>query len=456
MELSAAAFAQMTWGSVELGDQRLTRRAVHLGTCMTAQPEVSLARQLRDASALEGAYRLLNHTAVTLEKLLQPSYTQTRAAAAQRGVVLWVNDLTELDYTFHKSVTGLGPIGDGKGRGLLMHTTLAIDPQGREVLGLGQVKVFLRTPTPTPKPKWTRSMEARVWAEAAEAIGPAPEGVTWVEVSDAGSNFFPYWEKCVAQHKHFLIRVAQNRWVREQDEEIAHKLVEYARSLPGVVGSEYAIAIPARPGQAARTAQVQMAWAGVRVDASSQAPPSERALPTLSAWVLRVWEPQPPEEAEALEWILLSSLPVTNLAEAYEHTEWYKCRWLCEDFHQCLKTGCQIERSQLNDRGDLEALLGFAAPIALRLLQLRQTARAHLDQLAQEVVDPLMVEVLAQRIRTEPTGLTLSAFWRGVARLGGFLGRKGDGDPGWRTVWWGWRYLSDLTDGARLILERRT
>jgi hypothetical protein len=337
-----------------------------------------------------------------------------------------------------------------------MHTTLAIVPGVREILGVGYVEVFLREPTPVPKPKWTRSMEGRVWAIAAEAIGSAPEGLTWVEVSDAGSNFFPYWEKCVAQHKHFLIRVAQNRWVREQDEEIAHKLVDYAQSLPAVEGSAHAIAVPARKTQAARTAQVQMAWAGVRVDPSPQAPPPERALSTVSAWVLRVWEPDPPEGVEALEWILLSSLPVTNLAEAHERTEWYGCRWLCEDFHQCLKTGCQIERSQLNDRADLEALLGFAVPIALRLLQLRQTARAHSEQLASAVVDPLMVEVLAQHTHVDHETLTIARFWRLVARLGGFLGRKGDGDPGWRTLWWGWRYLSDLTDGARLILERRT
>ncbi len=166
--------------------------------------------------------------------------------------------------------------------------------------------------------------------------------------------------------------------------------------------------------------------------------------------------PNPPKGVEGLESILLSSLPVTNLAEAYERTQWYSCRWICEDFHQCLKTGCQIERSQLDERTDLEALLGFAAPIALRLLQMRQAAREHSDVPASTVVDPLMVEVLAQRLQVSEKTMTMHEFWRLVARLGGFLGRKGDLDPGWRTVWWGWRYLSDLTDGARLILNNRT
>ena len=141
-----------------------------------------------------------------------------------------------------------------------------------------------------------------MWEMAAEEIGSAPEGVTWLEVSDAGSNFFPYWATCRAHNKHFLIWVAQNRWVREQEEDVAHKLIDYARWLPAVAGSEHTISIPARKNQAVRLAEVQMAWAGVQVASSSQASPVERALPAFSAWVLRVWEPNPPKGVEGLEW----------------------------------------------------------------------------------------------------------------------------------------------------------
>lgn len=455
MELTASAFAQQTWGSVRLGDRRLTARAVQLGACMTAAPQASLATQLKDGAALEAAYRLLHNRAVSLPALLAPSYAQTRQLASQAGVVLWVNDQTELDYTFHRATQGLGPIGDGKGRGLLMHSTLAIQPETREILGLGDVQVYLRQPTPHPKPKWTRSMEGQVWAVATHAIGEAPEGVVWVSVSDAGSNLFPYWAESVQLHKHFLVRVAQNRCITRQEDGAADKLVEYARSLPAVPGSECSVHLPAKPGQPAREAQVVLAWGGVTIASSAQAPKEERLLPPLSAWVLRVWEPHPPVSREALEWVLLSSLPVTTLAEAKEKVEWYSCRWVCEDFHQCLKTGCAIERSQLAERAELEALLGFAAPIALHLLQLRQAARQPDERPATELVDPLMVAVLAQRQGVDSQSMSLTTFWRLVARLGGFLGRKGDGDPGWRTVWWGWRYLSDLTEGARLMRDHQ-
>ncbi len=456
MELSALEFAQQTWGAVKLGDRRLTVRAVRIGSCMVAHPDASLAAQMQDPAALEGAYRLMNNANVSLPALLAPTYERTRQLASGVAVVLWVNDQTELDYTFQRDKSGMGPIGDGKGRGLLMHSTLAIRPETREVLGLGNVQVYLRQETPLPEPKWTRSMESRVWEVAAEQVGAAPEGVTWVEVSDAGSDRFLYLAKCLDLHKHFLIRVLFNRWVRCAEDEKRRKLVDYARSLVPQAGSETAVEVPATHKQAARSAHLLMGWAEVCLPPSSQAPVAERKHPPLQVWVLRVWEPEPPAGVKGIEWILLSSLPVTCLQEAQLRVEWYTCRWFCEDFHQCLKTGCRIEHSQLSDRSDTENLLGFVTPIAVHLLQVRQMVRQLPERPAMEVVDPLMVEVVAAKQQVDSQTMSLQTFWLLVARLGGFQGRKSDGPPGWRTLWWGWRYVSDLTEGARLAINRRT
>jgi hypothetical protein len=399
----------------------------------------------------------MNNTHVTLQALLEPHYRQTLEEAGQHKVVLWVNDLTEVDYTFHNAKTGLGPIGNNKGKGFLLHSTLGIVPESRQVLGLGSVQVLLRQSAPKLRPKWTRTAEGLAWEMAAGKVGSAPTGVVWVHVSDAGSDYYPYMAACVDQGKHFLVRVSRNRVLTWEDEDPqagrieAHKLVDYARSLAPQTGSAYTVQVSADQKQPAREAQVGMAWAEVTVSPSPQAPAGERTHAPLTAWVLRVWEPAPPENVEALEWILLSSLPVRNLTEAQCRVDWYSCRWLCEDFHQVLKTGCKIEHSQLDDRADLENLLGFAAPIAVRLLQLRQVARQAPETLAISVVDPLMVKVLALHQNTNVQTLTIYNFWRLVARLGGFQGRKRDGDPGWRTIWHGWHFLSDLTDGARLF-----
>ena len=427
-----------------------------MGSRMVAHPDASLATQMQDPAALEGAYRLMNNRQVNLQALLAPTFARTRQQASQLPIVLWVNDQTELDYTFQRAKSGMGPIGDGKGRGLLMHSTLAIQPETREVLGLGDVQVYLRIETPKPEPKWTRSMESRVWEVAAEQVGAAPDGTIWVEVSDAGSDRFLYLAQCLDLHKHFLIRVLFNRWVTKEEDGKEQKLVDYARSLSPQVGSETVVEVPTSREQAARQAHLVMAWAGVCLPASSQAPVNERKHAPLKAWVLRVWEPNPPEGVKGIEWILLSSLPVAGLEEARQRVEWYTCRWFCEDFHQCLKTGCRIEHSQLSDRSDTENLLGFVTPIAVHLLQLRQTVRQLPERLAVEVIDPLMVEVVAEKQQVDSQTMSLKTFWDLVARFGGFQGRKKDGYPGWRTLWWGWRYVSDLTEGARLALNRRT
>lgn len=459
MTQTAAEWAQQTWEEVNLGDKRLNRRAIEIGARMAANPEGSLPQQMQSPSILQAAYRLMNNKHVTMPALLEPHYLQTREEAGKQKVVLWVNDLSEVDYTFHNAKTGLGPIGNEKGKGFLLHSSLGIVPESRQVLGVGSVQVILRQPTPKPRPKWSRTAEGLVWEKAADEVGAAPAGVQWVHVSDAGSDYFPYLATCVDQAKHFLVRVSRNRLLTWDDEDPqagqaeANKLVDYVRSLAPQPESGYPVMVSADKKQPAREAQVVMAWGKVTISPSPQAPDNERTHSALTAWVLRVWEPTPPENVEALEWVLLSSLPVSNLKEAQCRVDWYTCRWLCEDFHQVLKTGCKIERSQLDDRADLENLLGFAVPIAVRLLQLRQIARQKPETLAITVVDPLMVKVLAIHQNENVQTMTIHAFWRLVARLGGFLGRKRDADPGWRTIWRGWHFLSDLTDGARLVLN---
>jgi hypothetical protein len=168
---------------------------------------------------------------------------------------------------------------------------------------------------------------------------------------------------------------------------------------------------------------------------------------------MRAWEPDAPPGVEALEWVRLTSLPILTLAAAQRLVEWSTWRWLGEDFHPALKTGCRLERSPLDSAEDRRRLLGFAAPIAVRLLQLRQAARSSPEALASTPLDPLMIDVLARQQNTDAQRMAVFDFWCRVARLGGFQGRKGDGFPGWRPVWRGWRYLSDLTEGARLFLN---
>ena len=175
--LSTGAWAAQQWAQVELGDRRLTRRAVAMGMQMAADAEASLPEQMGSPSALKAAYGLLNHPGVSLAALTAPHRQQTLHAAGAEPVVLLVEDTTELDFTAHASKTGLGPIGDGRGRGLLLHSTLALVPANRALLGLAHAQVVLRQPKAERAKKWVRTPEGRVWEYRPRRWGTSCRGL---------------------------------------------------------------------------------------------------------------------------------------------------------------------------------------------------------------------------------------------------------------------------------------
>jgi hypothetical protein len=158
------------------------------------------------------------------------------------------------------------------------------------------------------------------------------------------------------------------------------------------------------------------------------------------------------EEPENGETGLAPHLPLQllHLRLDYQVNRFMGCDCHIEAYHMCLKTGCRIEASQLDHGEDLQRLLGFLAPIAVRLLQLRQVVRTAPETPA-ATLDPLMVCLLAAKCKLAVSSITVKMFWTLGAQLGGDLGRKSDGPPGWRTLWKGWRHLSDWADGVRLL-----
>jgi len=451
---AADEWAAEQWEGVKLCDARLGRRALQVGVAIAAHPEQSLPQQMKDRTALRGAYTLLNHPGVTMDQLSQPHWEQTRQAAEQHKIVLFTEDTTEVDYTHHPTKKGLGPIGNGEGQGLLLHSTLAVVPGSvPQILGLAYQQVVLRQAAPQPRPKYTSSPEGQVWARSAEAVGkPSEHAVVWVHVGDRGSDDFRFMHTCRQNNKHFLIRVQHNRlleWAQEEIESEARKLADFARSLPSQ--HSYSLKLRAQHKRPARTAHIQLAWAEVSIPAPQWGPPELRDQPAIRAWVIRAWEVDAPPDAEAVEWILITSVPTQTVEQAQERVMWYTCRWLCEDYHQCLKTGCAIEKREFDHGDDIRRLLGFLGPTAVRLLQMRNVARVEPQIPAAQYINPLMVDLLVQRLNwTTVAALPMGDFWRGVAQLGGHLGRRGDGQPGWKTIWRGWLYLSDLAEGARL------
>jgi hypothetical protein len=177
----------------------------------------------------------------------------------------------------------------------------------------------------------------------------------------------------------------------------------------------------------------------------------------IAMWVVYAQEVDAPKDVEPVQWILLTSLPVESFNDAWRILGYYEKRWLIEEWHKALKSGCRVEHRQLKSKEGLERITGLFSVIAVRLLQLKSAARTNPDRLAGKIVPRhWIVMLLAARKRRNNTvarTMTIGEFYRELAKLGGFLGRKSDGEPGWITIWRGWQKLYLLVRGAELAKD---
>ncbi len=438
------------FGSVELGDLRRTERAIEMADRMARRPSDTLPKQMNDWHIQKASYRLLDNEAVTLEALSASHWEQTRTLAGQTGdTVLMVQDITELDYSSHKVTEGLGPIGDHRGRGIMVHNTLAVSSDTEQVLGLAYQQAWIRkdivykkTETKAQRHKRQDKQSAR-WSQAVTVIGKPPEGVRWVHVGDRECDFFDFFQTAADTEVDFCIRILQNRRIEQWEDGDPRYLVSDLRKLPEM--GHRSLEIAAKPGQKKRTAELAISWQQVTI----RSPRNRPDLATmLTVWAVRTWEPNPPSDVEPIEWLLLTSVEVDTLEDALERIDWYTHRWVVEDYHSCLKTGCAIEKSQLQHGDRLQRLLGFLAILAVRLLQLRDWSRTKPNLLALTVVQPVLVQIIAYQTHRNPNTMTVHEFWRAVAKIGGFPGRTSDGQPGWKRLWHGWLRLLDWAEGV--------
>lgn len=459
--LDTQAWAQRTFATTKLGDKRRSHRAVQVAASMMRRPNAQLPQQMCSLHALKAAYRLLDEQDVTHEQLSKPHWDQTRRAAARGPLVLLVHDDTHVDHTHHPKTSQLGPIGDGTGQGYIIQSVLAAAPKPREVLGIAHQQPFLRQPVlnkaESSVQRRKRERESLVWIRAVEQIGspPDPANMTWVHVADRYGDIFDFMTAARQQDCHFLVRVAQDRRVRTHDGEL-NRVLSLAANLSA---QDYqTIELPPRPHLRLPARQARLALSMQSISLLAPKHPTLRpphAQPHLSVWVVRVWEVDPPSEVqEPIEWVLLTSVPTSTVAQGWERRDWYSCRWLIEDYHHCLKTGCLLEERHLHTGERLMRLLGFLSPIAVRLLQLREIARTAPQQLAKQHLPQDVVRVVAALAEVPVERLTMENLWREVARQGGHLGRRRDGPPGWQTLWRGWLYIQSLVEGIHLAANR--
>lgn len=450
-DTTTAAWAEQQFAAVDLRHRRRTRRLVQSAAAIAARPEQPF-NQIFDWNGLRAFYNLCAQEVATLPTIQAPHWQRTRQAMGQHPLVLILHDTTELDFTDHPALQDAGPIGDGHGRGFLQHNSLAVLPQPRQLLGLAYQQLRVRQKAParehTQKRK-RRRRESELWLEGITAAGRPPAGSCWVDVGDRGSDIYEAMVASQAVGHAFLFRVTQNRqvWTSATQEAPLVGLRDYAGSLPSQ-GRDH-VDIPGRGGRAARSATVQMAAAPVWIPAP-QGTKQRWQQPVILAWVLRIWEIDAPKGVEPLEWLLVCSVATETLEELKTRRDWYSCRWLVEVFHHIEKNGCKEEARRFETAARMQACLAILSVVAVRVLQLRTALTAQPDAGAEQVATADEIQVLRAVHKHTAAGLKVREFVRGVAKLGGFLGRKHDGEPGVLTLWRGYQRLQDLVQGYQL------
>lgn len=458
-----SSFGQM-FATSELGDQRRTNRLVKIADGLWRHPGGTLPDKLKNPADLKALYRLARAKPVTHAAILEPARQQTLARMrAANGVVLKIHDTTELDYTGLTSLENeLGQIGNGSRRGYLCHNTLAVLARTREVLGLANQILFVRPDAPANESRQSQrrraTRESRLWRRGAEAIGAPPEGGRWVDVCDRGADLFEYLDYKHARGEHYVIRSSHNRWISLENEGKTGrcKLHDWARALPEL--GRRTVAVPAREGQSARTAELRIAAAPVTIPAPAH-PRGEHRDEALSLWVVIAVEIDPPAGVAPLEWILLTNVPVQTLADAEERIGWYTCRWIIEEYHKGQKTGCGVETLQFTRKERLEPVIALLSVVAVFLLQLRDLARQpeRAAQPARTLLPEIYVDVLGRWRwkKTPEPDCTVAEFCYALARLGGHQNRKCDGAPGWLTLWRGWTKLQLMVEAVAHMHPKR-
>ena len=185
--------------------------------------------------------------------------------------------------------------------------------------------------------------------------------------------------------------------------------------------------------------------------------PNRRELEAMVVNVLLAQEENPPPREKSVKWLLLTTLPVTNLDQAVQCLEWYTARWLIERYHYTLKSACRLEQLQLEQAHRIEKALATYAIVAWRLLWLTYQARVKPEETVENVLETIEWEILYryhhQKNPTPQDIPTISECVVWIAKLGGFLGRKSDGNPGVKTLWRGLTKLDGMVMGWQLCQQ---
>jgi hypothetical protein len=367
-------WAESELGAADFGDKRLTRRFVQLTRDLAAEPEGSVPQACGSWANTKGAYRFWDNEKVTPEALRQAHREKTIERAKEYKTVLAIQDTTSLNYAAHQTTKGLGPIDGHGSRGLHVHSVLVVSADGVPC-GLVHQQVWSRDPSEKRTKEERKKLpieqkESYRWLQSVEAIQKAFSADTHIIiVADREADIIELFALPRAKNVDLLIRATQDRCVQVEDEAMK-KLWESVEAVPEATET-ITTHLEHKPGVAARDVTFPLRWRTLTLLVPAK---KRKTYPSVLLNALLVTEKEAPDAATPLSWLLLTSLPMETFAQAAQCVTWYRYRWLIERYHFVLKSGCHLEKLQLERAERLERALATYCVVAWRLLWLTYQA----------------------------------------------------------------------------------
>lgn len=466
----AKDWADEEFGGVQIFEGRLRRRLSTLARDFFKQPGKPIPAACEGSEAkTRAASRFFRNKRIDMQTLLKGHAEATLERVQNHRVVLAVQDTTTVNYTAHASTEGLGPIATRQDSavGLVLHSTIGFTSEGTP-LGILAAQCWARDPKEAGKRERRKELnieekESAKWLQSYRTVAEAQRlcpNTTFVSTGDREADIHELFEEAEKTEggPKLLVRANGSRERRvatraDRSEEGYEYL--WDRLSSGRSRGTLKIAIPRQGSRPARDAKLEVRFAKV----SLQPPKKRPDLHAVEVWAVHVQEVgYPPSVKEPVDWMLLTTVPVTSFEEAIERVRWYALRWGIEVFHRILKSGCRVEDRQLDDAESIKNCLAIDMVVAWRIHWMTKLGREAPDVPSDSILSEDEWQVLHAAVCHEPPPANpppLRVAIRQIAKLGGFLGRKCDREPGTVTLWRGLDHLTFLAAGWRLAIERR-
>jgi hypothetical protein len=447
------SWATQEVGHAELGDARLSKRLVKMVEDLAGQPEASVPQACGDWAATKGAYGFWDNAKVKPDSILSAHKQRTVDRLQGKDTILAIQDTTDLDFTHHPGTEGLGHLDRPWLQGLKVHSCLAVSIEGVPQ-GFIYQEAWARDPKTLGKKHKRRQLETKDkesqrWLDTLSASEEAiPGDIDVITIADREADIYDFFAHPRREGSHLLVRIAYNRRVEHE----AKYLWDAVGESP-VLG-EVTVELCRKGDQPPREATLT-----IRIASLSICPPQNRkdrsSLPSIPVYMVLAEEENPPPGVKPVCWLLLATFPVKTFQDAVRCVKYYSYRWLIERYHFVLKSGCGLEKLQLETAERIHRALATYCIVSWRLLWLTYEARENPDSPCDRVLEAYEWQSLyCVTHRTPippatPPSLHDAVLW--IAKLGGFLCRKSDGEPGVKTIWRGLRRLHDIADTWELL-----